>query len=156
MTLALISFVLFLGIVFIFLEVFVIPGTTVFGIVGVIAAIGAIMCCYQLLGSNYGHLSIIIGFAVFMVFFYAGRKLMDESEFSLQKELTGKVNEFEANVKVGDIGKSFTDIKPNGKAFFNDEKMEVYSNGIYIVKDQDIEVIKINQNKIIVKPLNKV
>lgn len=81
---------------------------------------------------------------------------MDESEFSLQKELTGKVNEFEANVKVGDLGKSFTDIKPNGKAFFNDEKMEVYSNGIYIVKDQDIEVIKINQNKIIVKPLNKV
>ena len=156
MTLALISFVLFLGIVFIFLEVFVIPGTTVFGIVGVIAVIGAIICCYQLLGSNYGHLSIMIGFAVFMVFFYAGRKLMDESEFSLQKALTGKVNEFEANVKVGDIGKSFTDIKPNGKAFFNDEKMEVYSNGIYIVKDQDIEVIKINQNKIIVKPLNKV
>lgn len=156
MTLALISFVLFLGIVFIFLEVFVIPGTTVFGIVGVIAVVAAIICCYQLLGSNYGHLSIIIGFAIFMIFFYAGRNLMDEGEFSLQKELTGKVNEFKANVKVGDIGKSFTDIKPNGKAFFNDEKMEVYSNGIYIVKDQDIEVIKINQNKIIVKPLNKV
>lgn len=156
MTFALIAFVLFLGIVFIFLEVFVIPGTTVFGIVGSIAVILAIIFTYKMLGTNYGHLSIIIGFAVFMVFFFAGRKLMDKNDLSLHHELTGKVNEFEANVKVGDIGKSFTDIKPNGKAFFNDEKMEVFSNGSYIVKDQDIQVIKINQNKIIVKPLNKV
>ncbi len=156
MPLALISFVLFLGIVFIFLEIFVIPGTTFFGIMGGIAVVLAVIFSYKLLGTNYGHLSIIIGFAVFMIFFFAGKKLMKEGDFSLQKELSGKVNEFEANVKVGDIGKSFTDIKPNGKAFFNDEKMEVFSNGNYIVKDQDIQVIKINQNKIIVKPLNQV
>lgn len=154
MTLALIAFVLFLGIVFIFLEVFVIPGTTIFGILGSIAVIVAIIFTYRLMGTNYGHLSIVISFSVFMIFFYAGRKLMDKNDLSLHHELKGKVNEFVANVKVGDIGKSYTDIKPNGKAFFNDEKMEVYSNGSYIVKDQDIQVIKINQNKIIVKPLN--
>lgn len=154
MTLALIAFVLFLGIVFIFLEIFVIPGTTVFGIMGSIGVGVAIFFAYKLLGTNYGHLSIIIGFVLFMIFFFLGRKLMDKDQLALHKELKGKVNEFEANVKVGDIGLSHTDIKPNGKAFFNDEKMEVFSNGSYIDKDQEIQVIKINQNKIIVKPIN--
>lgn len=154
MTYALIAFILFMGIVFIFLEVFVIPGTTVFAVIGGISVVVAIVCSYTLIGTNFGHLSIVIGFSVFMLFFFFGRRLMDKDQLSLHQVLTGKVNEFEANVKVGDEGVTFTDVKPNGKAFINDEKVEVYSNGGYIDKDQKIKVIKINQNKIIIKPLN--
>lgn len=154
MTLALISFVLLLGIVLIFLEIFVIPGTTIFGIMGTAAVIVSIFFAYKLLGTNYGHLSIIGGFLVFMIFFFAGRKLMGESQMSLKSELKGKVNEFVANVKVGDEGVTFSDVKPNGKAFFGDEKLEVYSNGMYIDRDVAVKIIKIEQNKIIVKPLN--
>jgi membrane-bound serine protease (ClpP class) len=79
---------------------------------------------------------------------------MDKNQLSLQQVVSGKVNEFEANVQIGDEGITFTDVKPNGKAIINDEKVEVYSNGEYIDKDQKIKVIKINQNKIIIKPLN--
>jgi membrane-bound ClpP family serine protease len=154
MTVALIAFVLLLGIVLIFLEIFVIPGTTIFGVMGTAAVIASIFFAYKLLGTNYGHLSIVGGFIVFMVFFYAGRKLMDDNQMSLKRELTGKVNEFVANVKVGDIGKTFSDVKPNGKAFFGDEKLEVFSNGSYIDREIDVKIIKIEQNKIIVKPLN--
>lgn len=155
MILALISFALFLGIFLIFLEVFVIPGTTFFGIVGTIISGAAIYYAYSLLGSNYGHMSIVLGFIVFLIMFFLGRKFMDKGQMTLKHELTGKVNLFEAKVQVGDKGISHTDIKPNGKAIFGDEKLEVFSNGIYIVKDQEIEIIKIEQNKIIVKPLNK-
>lgn len=154
MTFALIAFVLFLGIVLIFLEIFVIPGTTIFGIMGTAAVIVSIFFAYKLLGTNYGHMSIVGGFIVFMLFFFAGRKLMDDNQMSLKKELTSKVNEFVANVKVGDEGITYTDVKPNGKAFFGDEKLEVFSNGSYIVKDVAVKIIKIEQNKIIVKPLN--
>jgi membrane-bound ClpP family serine protease len=154
MTVALIAFVLLLGIVLIFLEIFVIPGTTIFGVMGTAAVIASIFFAYKLLGTNYGHLSIVGGFIVFMVFFYAGRKLMDDNQMSLKRELTGKVNEFVANVKVGDVGKTFSDVKPNGKAFFGDEKLEVFSNGSYIDREIDVKIIKIEQNKIIVKPLN--
>jgi membrane-bound ClpP family serine protease len=154
MTEALIAFVLLLGIVLIFLEIFVIPGTTIFGVMGTAAVIASIFFAYKLLGTNYGHLSIVGGFIVFMVFFYAGRKLMDDNQMSLKRELTGKVNEFVANVKVGDVGKTFSDVKPNGKAFFGDEKLEVFSNGSYIDREIDVKIIKIEQNKIIVKPLN--
>jgi membrane-bound ClpP family serine protease len=154
MTVALIAFALLLGIVLIFLEIFVIPGTTIFGVMGTAAVIASIFFAYKLLGTNYGHLSIVGGFIVFMVFFYAGRKLMDDNQMSLKRELTGKVNEFVANVKVGDVGKTFSDVKPNGKAFFGDEKLEVFSNGSYIDREIDVKIIKIEQNKIIVKPLN--
>jgi membrane-bound ClpP family serine protease len=154
MTYALIAFILFMGIVFIFLEVFVIPGTTVFALIGAVCIVVAIVGSYTYLGTNFGHLSIVVGFSVFLLFFFLGRRLMDKNQLSLQQVVSGKVNEFEANVQVGDEGLTFTDVKPNGKAIINDEKVEVYSNGEYIEKDQKIKVIKINQNKIIIKPLN--
>lgn len=154
MTIALIAFVLFMGIVLIFLEIFVIPGTTIFGIAGTIASITAIFFAYKLLGVNYGHLSVVGGFVVFMLFFFAGRKLMDDNHMSLKHELTGKVNEFVANVKVGDEGVTFTDVKPNGKAFFGEEKLEVFSSGAYIDREVAIKIIKIEQNKIVVRPIS--
>lgn len=154
MTIALISFVLLLGIVFIFLEIFVIPGTTIFAFAGIALSGAAIFFAYKLLGSNYGHLTVVLGFVVFIIMFFLGRKLMNEDQLALKQELTGKVNELEAKVVVGDLGKSLTDLKPNGKAIFNDEKIEVFSTGAFIEKDLDLQIIKIEQNKIIVKPLN--
>lgn len=151
MTIALISFALFMGIVLIFLEVFAIPGTTIFGIFGAVLSAVAIYFAYKYLGTNAGHLSIIIGFVAFVILFFVGKKFMDKSNFSLHKELTEKVNKFEANAAVGDTGIAHTDIKPNGKAVINNEKMEVYSNGEYITKGEKIEVIKIIQNKIFIK-----
>lgn len=153
MDIALIAFVLLLGIVLIFLEIFVIPGTTIFGIAGTVCAIAAIFFAYKELGANFGHLSIILGFIVFLLFFFAGKKTMGDGQMSLNKQLVGKVNEFEAKVVVGDVGITFTDLKPHGKAFFGDEKLEVYSNGAYVDKDVEIKIIKIEQNRIIVKPI---
>jgi membrane-bound ClpP family serine protease len=154
MEIALIAFVLLLGIVLIFLEIFVIPGTTIFGIMGTIASIAAIYFAYKLLGINYGNLTVVVGFIVFLIFLYAGKKLVKDNQMSLKTELKGKVNEFVANVQVGDIGKTFSDVKPNGKAFFGEDKLEVFSNGSYIDRDIDVKIIKIEQNKIFIKPLN--
>jgi len=153
MIIALISFALLLGIIFIFLEVFIIPGTSIFGIAGTLISGAAIYFAYTLLdNSNYGHLFVVLGFLCFILFFFLGRKYMDKGAMTLNKEIDGKVNLLEAKVKIGDLGKAYTDIKPNGKALFNNEKLEVFSNGIYIEKDVPIEVIKIDNNKIIVKP----
>jgi membrane-bound serine protease (ClpP class) len=91
---------------------------------------------------------------VFLIFLYAGKKLVKDNQMSLKTELKGKVNEFVANVQVGDIGKTFSDVKPNGKAFFGEDKLEVFSNGSYIDRDIDVKIIKIEQNKIFIKPLN--
>lgn len=151
MTIALIAFALLMGIILIFLEVFVIPGTTLFGIFGAVLAFVAIFFAYKYVGTNAGHLSIIIGFVVFVIFFFLGKKFMDKSNFSLHKEITGKVNLFETNTQIGDLGITHTDIKPNGKAIINNEKIEVYSNGEYITKGEKIIVTKIEQNKIFIK-----
>jgi membrane-bound ClpP family serine protease len=154
MTIALIAFVLFLGIVLIFLEIFVIPGTTIFGIGGVLLSAAAIFFSYKSLGLNAGNITVVLGFTFFMILFYFGRKLMEKNKMSLQEELTSKVNMLEADVKVGDIGSCFSDLKPNGKAIFNDEKIEVFSTGEYITASTQIQIVQIENSKIIVKPLN--
>ena len=59
-----------------------------------------------------------------------------------------------AKIKVGDSGKTFSDLKPNGKAVINEERTEVYSTGEYVDREVDVEVIRIEEGKIYVKPKN--
>lgn len=51
----------------------------------------------------------------------------------MKAEITGKVNELEAGLlNLGDLGNTVTDLRPGGKAMFNGQKTDVYSNGDFI------------------------
>lgn len=143
-----------LGVVLIFLEVFVIPGTTFFGIAGGVLLVAGIFGTYKYYGDNWGHISIVATVAIFLVLFIFGKKLLSKDKVTLSEVLDGKVNELEFEFSVGDKGKSITEIRPSGKAKFNEYKVEVFSNGAYIEKGVELEITKISGNKIIVKPLN--
>jgi membrane-bound ClpP family serine protease len=145
---------LVLGVVLIFLEIFVIPGTTFFGIAGGVLLVAGIFGTYKYYGDNWGHISIVASVGVFFVLFVLGRKLLSKDKVTLSEAIDGKVNELEFEFSVGDKGKSITEIRPSGKAHFNEHKVEVFSNGAYIEKGVELEIVKISGNKIIVKPLN--
>lgn len=156
MTLAMsaILFLLFLSVFLMIVEFFFIPGTTLFGIAGFIG--GAISLYYAFQEStNFGYLSILLGVVMFVVFFFIGKRMMKKSKLNLESEIDGKVNTYnDGVVNVGDLGITKTVLKPNGKALVENHKIEVYSLGEYIEKDIKIEIVKIQENKIFVKPLN--
>lgn len=144
--------IILVGLILVFLEIFLIPGTTLFGIVGGIALVIGVILIYSNYGSKWGNITTASTMVLVLVAFVAGFKVIQSNKLAMKAEITGKVNELEKNLyNIGDKGVTVSELRPNGKGIFNENKIDVYSNGEYIQRDSEIEIIKITNDKIFVK-----
>ena len=58
-----------------------------------------------------------------------------------------------SELSIGDIGKSYSSLKPYGKGVFNDKSYEVKSLENFIEENKKIKIINILQDKILVKKI---
>lgn len=145
-----------LGMGLLIVEIIFIPGTTVVGIAGFLCSVYGIYLGYDYFGNTGGTL-ILLGAAVFNggAIVYAFKSKSWE-RFSLKDVNSGRFNEDQGfQLNVGDQGTTVSSLKPIGKAIFNDKELEVRSEGTYIRENQEIEIIKIDNKKIIVKPITQ-
>lgn len=156
MSLLVIILIIAVGIIFIFVEFFFIPGFSVFSIFGGIVAGFGIYLGYSHYGQTTGNWMLTASVAATGAVMWWGYKRLQSKKWALKTEITGRVNdESLAQFKIGDVGKTITNLRPEGKALFkNDERTTVYSIGDFIEKDTSIQIIKIEHNKIFVKPVN--
>lgn len=140
-----------LGAALIMIEVFLVPGTTVVGLSGVMVCGLAVYLTYDGQGTTAGHgmLAGTLALTTFLV--YRGFKTKSWERYSLNDVLDKKINELEHEVKVGDKGKATSVIRPMGSAFINDHYYEVRSSFGYIESGTPVEVTKVNGNQIFVK-----
>ena len=154
MALGFITAIILVGLLLIFLEIFFIPGTTMFGILGGVAMLIGIVLMYSYYGATYGNVTLGISSVAVVVAIVLGFRVIESNKLAMKAEITGKVNELEATaLNVGDKGVTVTELRPNGKANFNGTKTEVYSNGEYIARDTEIEIAKITRDKVFIQPL---
>jgi membrane-bound ClpP family serine protease len=153
MALGIIVIIILLGLVLVFLEMFVIPGTALFGILGGIALIAGVALMYTNYGSKFGNITAgITGISLFVAV-AAGFKVIQSNRLAMKAEIKSKVNQLEHHhYNIGQVGKTVSSLRPNGKAIFGDDnKVDVYSEGDYIERESSIEIVKITNNKIFVK-----
>lgn len=148
-----IGFIVF-GIVLIVVEIIFVPGTTIVGIGGLVCASYGIYLSFV----NFGKTSGLITLSITGIFCIAALvyslKTRSWERFSLKGASDSKFNdEFKESIKVGDIGKSISSLKPIGKALFEDKEFEVRSTGGYLNDNTRVRVIKVEQNKIFVEPI---
>lgn len=152
MSFAIIISILLLGLLLIFLEMFVIPGTALFGIVGGIALIAGVALMYSYYGAKWGNITAGITGAALIVTVVAGFKVIQSNRIAMKAEIKSKVNVLDKHeYALGQKGKTVSELRPNGKAVFDNDRVDVYSEGEYIQRESDIEIIKITHNKIFVK-----
>lgn len=152
MSLTLIIILIIAGLLFVLLEVLVIPGTTVVGIAGFALIAFSVWEAYHVFGSPIGHY-ILSGTLVLTIFtiVYAF-KSNTWNKIMLKTEISSKVNEIdETQIHPGDIGKAVSRISPSGKAVFNNEFYEVHTNGDFIDQETEIVVSQLIDNKVFVK-----
>ncbi len=153
MTLGIIIAIILVGLVLIFLEIFLIPGTTLFGIVGGVALIAGVLLVYSTYGSKWGNIATASTIVFLAVAVVSGFKVIQSNKLAMKAEITGKVNELEKHLyNVGDKGMTVSELRPNGKGMFDGNKIDIYSNGEYIQRETEVEIIKITNDKIFVKP----
>jgi membrane-bound ClpP family serine protease len=143
-----------LGIGIIIVEVIFIPGTTVVGILGFIISIYSIYLGYDYFGTPTGHFILAGGFVATTIAIVTAFKSGAWDRFSLKESMSSRVNDdYQINVDVGDIGESISSLKPIGKGIFNDQVIEVRTNGDYIRESNKIKVIRVEGHKIFVEPI---
>jgi membrane-bound serine protease (ClpP class) len=152
------------GIVLLLLEIFVVPGFGVAGVAGIAALLAGLTM--SLFGAGAAAQSIVNAvsrvaissvlaiagsFALFRLlpFLPGGRKLV------LATALGGaqSAEQPERPSLLGAVGKSLSALRPAGIADFAGQRVDVVSEGVFIDPGQDIEVVREEGNRVVVKRL---
>jgi len=158
MSLGLIIFLIILGLMLFIVEFMLIPGVTIAGIVGAVCLVSAIVFSFTSFGTGTGLLVLGITVMLMVVMTVLMLKSGTWKKFMLKTSLDGKVDTVgagEGKVKPGDRGVTVTRLAPGGKVLVNGEYFEAKSIDILIDPRQEIEVVRIDDNKLILKLINK-
>ncbi len=145
---------LLVGLALTIVELFFIPGTTVVGLLGLIFSIAGIIVSYNQLGASTARYilggMLIVSTVALVVSFRTGAW----SKFSLKSSIDSKVNEgMLATISVGDEGITLSNLRPVGKAEFNQKAYEVKTTGSYIESGGKVKITQIELHQIVVEPL---
>lgn len=151
MSLTAIILLILLGLVFILLEVLIVPGSTFVGVIGAVLMIAGIWFVFSKHGTQAGIYVLAGSIGLTLLLAYIGFKTNTWKRFTLETSLQGKVNTFEnIEFNIGDKGTSVSRLAPSGKAFINGNYVEVHTQGEFINENTEITIIKKSENKLIV------
>lgn len=153
MSVTAIVILLVLGIMLMLLEVLVVPGVGVAGILGFLLMAVSIYLAYDT-SEQVGHYVLAGGGVASIGLLFLSLRAKTWDRVSLKSELKGKSNnlKYEELFNVGDTGKTISRCNPIGKARINEQVVEVRSYNTFIDDHTEIEIVKLEGNKITVKP----
>ncbi len=151
------------GVVLIALEVFVIPGFGVAGILGTAAVLGAAVMgmvgqvpTFDQVFNAAGLVSlsiILVGVATWALVRHLPRSRRFSGLFlrdSTSRE-TGYLSVPEREDLVGELGVTSTDLRPTGVAIFNDERIHVVTEGPWLEAGTPIRVLEVASGRVLVR-----
>ena len=143
-----------IGIVLIVAELIFIPGTTVFGIAGLLLTIVGVVISFTAFGTGTGLWVLIGAFAALGITLFFSLRSNAWSKLSLKQSNKSRVNEDVKNsVWKGDQGITLSALRPTGKVEFNETVVEVSTLGPYVDAGAKVQVIEVRPNKILVEAI---
>ncbi|MGM9806455.1 MAG: NfeD family protein [Candidatus Aphodosoma sp.] len=154
MDIALVILFLFLGIAFLLLEIFFLPGISVGGVAGTAFVVAGIWYAFARLGTTAGWLALVIGTAAFGVavwLFLKGRVL---ERLSLTAELKSD-DAAPAAFSVGDTGRTLSRLAPVGRALIGGTDVEVKAREQLVDAGADIVIVGFDGHTPVVRVADK-
>jgi len=161
----------FVGVALLALEIFVIPGFGVAGVLGIIFTAGSLILV--MLNNDFFDFSFVDGKKIIMaitttliaflgsviVIFMGGSRLASSKVFkrislqTVQDRSEGYTSRFFRKPMAGKTGVAFTRLRPSGKVMIEDEVYDAFTRGEYIEKDSKIIVVDEEGTSLKVKSL---
>lgn len=153
------------GIILILVELFLVPGFGVFGILGIVAVVTSLflglLSDFQIVTWSMISRALIQLAAAFVATFAAAfflSKALPKTSFFNRLILkdnilvrSGYTTEPEVLELVGKTGEAITDLRPSGTILINNKRVDVVTEGDYLIRGTKIEVIKESGSKIVVR-----
>ena len=151
---AVVVILILVGLILLALEIMVIPGVGITGILGFLLMAEGVWLAYSRVGTAAGNITLIITVLVSA----SGMVIMLRSKTwkraQLKTSVTGKVRTLDdMGLKVGMRGKTISRCAPMGKAVFGDSHVEVDAGTDYLNTGTPVEIVRIFENKIFIKQL---
>lgn len=144
------------GILMLLLEILVIPGSGVAGIIGFGLMIAGIWLAYTREGTQAGHITLAITLGVNLIGLIVALRSKTWKKAMLSTKIEGRVNTIDPlQLQVGDKGVTVSRCAPMGKATFDDKFFEVSALADFIDENEVVRIVKISGNKIFVKQITK-
>ncbi len=145
---------MFLGIVFLLLELFIIPGVSIGGIAGIAFVVASIWYAFATLSATAGFATLACGVLAMGVAIWIFVRSRTLDRMSLNTEVSGTVDApKDTQVSVGQRGVTVSRLAPIGTARFGDKTLEVKSIDGLIDPNTEIEVAAASGETISVKKL---
>ncbi|MBN2215627.1 MAG: NfeD family protein [Bacteroidales bacterium] len=156
MSIGAIIFLIILGIVLLLVEFLIVPGVTIAGIGGFLCLGAGVFAAYYGHGAQVGTITLVATLCIVILSIALVLKSRTWKKVMLDSNINGNVGDVkrDAVFKIGDHGKAITRLAPIGKAMFHDKIVEAKSITGFINENTEIEIVKIQNTNVVVKPLN--
>ncbi len=149
--------IIVMGFILLLMEIFLIPGLTIFGIMGILAVLGGIVYSYFSIGTTFAIYAFLGSAAIsgILVTWVTKTKAWDKLVQHTSENLLDGFRSSNEDLEFlrGKKGYALTRLRPSGTAIIDEQRVDVVSEGIFIDKDTPLEVVKVAGNKVVVRPL---
>lgn len=147
-----ISVLILLGLLFCIVELLILPGVTVGGILAAGCYGGAIYMAFRDLGTSGGIIVVVIAVALSLVAIVFSLRAKTWDRFSLKSEIASSSTVApQESLAVGDCGVALSRLSPMGKVEIDGVSYEAKSVDSYIDAKVSIEVVGFENFSVIVK-----
>lgn len=144
------------GIIFMLVEMLLIPGVGIAGIFSLISLGAACWYSFDFISPSAGWWVTATVLLIMVVMITVILRSKTWKRFELNTEVTSKVNTDQQRLKVGDKGFAQTRLAPIGTGCFGNVTCEIKSaDNSMISAGTEVDVTAIVDNQVLVKPVNK-
>lgn len=152
MSLAFIIGLIILGIFFLVVEVYLIPGISIAGIAGVACMTGGVFMAYLRMGPTAGTWTLALSIVALGLVLYGFYRSKTFDRMALKTDIDSKTNPFNGlEIKVGDKGVTLTRLGPIGKIQINGTVIEGRSENELIDAETSVEVVEVGSYNVTVR-----
>lgn len=152
MSLVIVLVLLFIGVVFFLIEIFLLPGISIAGVIGGLFIGASIFCGYYFLGSTVGTLILVGGLIFFGIAIWWFMRSRALDKMALKTDIDSKIEPLKGlDIKVGDTGETMSRLAPMGKIKINGAIVEAKTNDDFIDPDEEIIVLQVFNTNVLVE-----
>ena len=147
------------GLVLLILEIFVVPGCGICGMLGIGSIVGAVICVAPSLTAAIMQIGLALLVSILLVFisFKCGRTRRVWNRLIL-KDSTSTESGYVSppvgiNDLIGESGMALTDLRPSGAALLAGKRTDVLTEGSFVMRGTKVRVIKVEGSSVVVVPV---
>ncbi|MDR1743062.1 MAG: hypothetical protein LBR48_04490 [Dysgonamonadaceae bacterium] len=147
-----VAVVILLGILFLLIEIFLLPGISIAGIAGALLIVGGIVYAYLYLGTAAGNITLFSSGIVLGGAFIWLLRSKSLRKIALDTEIKESVDNSDLKkIQPGDTGVTLSRLNPIGRVLINDVVVEgKTANGELLGTDVPIKALRVDSHQVVV------